>query len=63
MKLKRRLMGSWVVGTSAVATLTIIVVMLAMTASIVWGAKDTISWEFLTAAPREGMTEGGASAP
>ncbi len=59
MKLKRRLMGSWVVGTSAVATLTIIVVMLAMTASIVWGAKDTISWEFLTAAPREGMTEGG----
>ncbi|MDL1894352.1 phosphate ABC transporter permease PstA, partial [Sphingobacteriales bacterium CHB3] len=38
---------------------TIIVVMLAMTASIVWGAKDTISWEFLTAAPREGMTEGG----
>lgn len=59
MKLKRRLMGSWVVGTSAVATLTIIVVMLAMTVSIVWGAKDTISWEFLTAAPREGMTEGG----
>lgn len=59
MHLKRRLMGSWVVGTSAVATLTIIVVMLAMTASIVWGAKDTISWEFITAAPREGMTEGG----
>ncbi|MBX2990508.1 MAG: phosphate ABC transporter permease PstA [Bacteroidetes bacterium] len=59
MKLKRRLMGSWVVGTSAVATLTIIVVMLVMTASIVWGARDTISWEFLTAAPREGMTEGG----
>jgi phosphate transport system permease protein len=59
MNLKRRIVGSWVIGSSAVATITIITVMLVMTTSIVIGAKDTLSWEFLTSAPREGMTAGG----
>ena len=59
MKLKRRIMGSWVIGSSAIATLTIITIMIVMTANIFLGAKDTLSWEFLTSAPREGMTAGG----
>jgi len=59
MALKRRLMGSWVVGTSALATIVIVGAMILMSLSIVMGGKDTLSWEFLTTAPREGMTEGG----
>jgi len=56
---KRKLMGTYVVGSSAIATLTIIIIMLVMTGSIFLGAKDTLSWEFLTADPRDGMTAGG----
>jgi phosphate transport system permease protein len=59
MTLRRRLMGSWVIGSTALATLTIITVMIVMLVTIVVGAKETLSWEFLTAAPREGMTAGG----
>lgn len=59
MALKRRLMGGWVIGTSAIATFVIVGAMILMSLSIVMGGKDTLSWEFLTTAPREGMTEGG----
>lgn len=59
MRLQRRLMGSWVIGSTALATVIIIGLMIMMIATIVAGAKDTISWEFLTAEPREGMTAGG----
>lgn len=52
-------MGAWVVGSSGVATLTIVALMLVMTGSIFLGAKDTLTWEFLTAQPRDGMTAGG----
>lgn len=59
MNLKRRIMGGWVIGTSLTATLLIIAVMLAMTISIIIGAQGTISWEFLTQPPTDGMTAGG----
>lgn len=59
MKMRRRIMGAWVVGSSGVATLTIVALMLVMTGSIFLGAKGTLTWEFLTAQPREGMTAGG----
>ncbi|MBI5472707.1 MAG: phosphate ABC transporter permease PstA [Ignavibacteriae bacterium] len=59
MKLKRRLMGGSVIGVSTAATLLIIGVMMWMTASIVVGGRETLTWEFLTTAPREGMTAGG----
>ncbi len=52
-------MGSWVVGTSALATVVIVGAMILISLTIVLGGKDTLSWEFLTTAPREGMTEGG----
>jgi phosphate transport system permease protein len=59
MKMRRQIMGAWVVGSSGVATLTIVALMLVMTGSIFLGAKDTLTWEFLTAQPRDGMTAGG----
>lgn len=59
MKLKRRLMGSWVIGTSAIATVVIVGAMVLMSLSIVMGGKETLSWEFLTSPPKDGMTAGG----
>lgn len=59
MNLKRRLIGLGVIGTSAVATLVIVAAMVLISLTIVMGGKDTLSWEFLTTAPREGMTAGG----
>ena len=59
MTIRRRIMGTWVIGTSSVATFLIIAIMIWMTASIFLGGRDTLSWEFLTSAPREGMTAGG----
>jgi phosphate transport system permease protein len=57
--MKKRLTGISVVGLSAISALLIVSVVVVIMATIVVGGKDTMSWEFLTAAPREGMTEGG----
>lgn len=43
---------------TAVATLVIIPILFVIL-FVVWNGVGAISWEFLTAAPREGMTEGG----
>ncbi len=58
-RLKRRLLGSAVVGLSGAAAFAIVAVVIVVMATIVVGGKDTISWEFLSTPPREGMTEGG----
>lgn len=58
-RLRRRLLGSAVVGLSGAAAFAIVAVVIVVMATIVVGGKDTISWEFLSTAPREGMTEGG----
>ncbi|MER3525244.1 MAG: phosphate ABC transporter permease PtsA [Ignavibacteria bacterium] len=55
----RRIMGSLVIGSSALAAVTIIVMMMVLILSIVSGAWGTLSWEFLTSPPTEGMTAGG----
>lgn len=59
MKLKRKLAGTLVVGLCATAAFLIIAVVLFVMGTIVIGGKDTLTWEFLTAVPSEGMTEGG----
>lgn len=59
MRAKRLFLGSWVIGTSAAATLVILATMIFMSATIFLGGKDTLSWEFLTSPPTEGMTAGG----
>jgi phosphate transport system permease protein len=54
-----KMLGRAVVALSAMSALLIVAVVIFVMATIVIGGKDTISWEFLTAAPSEGMTEGG----
>jgi phosphate transport system permease protein len=57
--LRRRIVGTWVIGSSALATVTILALMIALIVNIVGGGKDTLTWEFTTSDPREGMTAGG----
>lgn len=54
-----KILGRAVVALSALSALLIITAVVGVMTTIVIGAKDTISWEFLAAAPSEGMTEGG----
>jgi phosphate transport system permease protein len=56
---RRTLIGSAVVSISGLAALSIILVIALVMATIIAGGKDTISWEFLSTSPREGMTAGG----
>lgn len=44
---------------AASASFLIIAIVLFILSTIVIGGKDHLSWEFLTTAPRQGMTEGG----
>jgi phosphate transport system permease protein len=59
MKLRRRLLGSSVVTLTALAAFTIIGVVAFVMGTIILGGMGTLSWEFLTTAPTEGMTAGG----
>jgi phosphate transport system permease protein len=55
----RKVTGRIVVGLTALSALMIVAVVVFVIATIVIGGKDTLTWEFLTEAPSEGMTEGG----
>lgn len=59
MRTKRTLLGAGVVGLSATAALAIVGVVVVVMGSIIAGGWSTLSWEFLAAAPSEGMTAGG----
>jgi phosphate transport system permease protein len=59
MKFKRKLLGGAVVTLTGASAFAIVIVTILVMATIVMGGKDTISWEFLSTAPREGMTAGG----
>jgi phosphate transport system permease protein len=59
MRLKRTIMGVGVIGASAVAALGIIAIVALVMGTILIGGWHTLTWEFLTAAPSEGMTAGG----
>jgi len=59
MSARRRLMGTTIVGLSALSAFLIIAGGVFVMATIVIGGKDTLTWEFLTTAPKAGMTEGG----
>jgi phosphate transport system permease protein len=59
MPLRRRVMGTFAIGSSALATLTILALMVSLMVNIMTGAWETLSWEFLSSEPREGMTAGG----
>ncbi len=59
MRASRKIMGAGIVTISAVAALGIVAVVVVVMGTIIIGGWSTMSWEFLTAAPSEGMTEGG----
>jgi phosphate transport system permease protein len=59
MRMRRKLIGSAVVALSGAAAFSIVGVVILVMVTIIMGGKDTISWEFLSTAPREGMTAGG----
>lgn len=59
MSLRRNVFGGYVVGVTAFAAFFIVFLLVAMMATIVAGGWETMSWEFITSAPEEGMTAGG----
>lgn len=59
MRTGRKIMGAGIVTVSAIAALGIVAVVVVVMGTILIGGWSTMSWEFLTAAPSEGMTEGG----
>lgn len=48
-----------VVGASAFSAIAIIAIIIVILVIVVIGGKESLSWEFLTAFPENGMTEGG----
>lgn len=59
MKFKKDLKGSLIIGATAASVIFIISVIIIIVGIIVYGSKDSISWEFITAFPEDGMTKGG----
>jgi phosphate transport system permease protein len=56
---RRNLLGTGVVGLTGAAAFSIVAILILIVVNVVVGGKDTLTWEFLTAAPTEGMTAGG----
>ena len=59
MKIKANITGSFFTGLTLLATLIILVILFIIIGNIVWHGNKIISWEFISQAPREGMTAGG----
>ncbi|MBE0648499.1 MAG: phosphate ABC transporter permease PstA [Bacteroidales bacterium] len=59
MNRRRNITGGILVGASAFSAISIIAIIVVILVIVVIGAKDTLSWEFITAFPENGMTEGG----
>jgi phosphate transport system permease protein len=57
--MKNRLLGISVPFLTALAAFLIVGIVISVMTNIVIGGWETVSWEFLTGAPTEGMTEGG----
>jgi phosphate transport system permease protein len=51
--------GNGLMGVSAVAALLIVAMVAVIMGNIAWFGWRTVTWEFVTASPREGMTAGG----
>jgi phosphate transport system permease protein len=59
MTLKRKLLGFSVPALSALCAFVIILMVVLIIGDIVLGGWGTLSWEFLSSTPKEGMTAGG----
>jgi phosphate transport system permease protein len=59
MTIKRKLLGFSVPALSALCAFVIILMVVLIIGDIVLGGWGTLSWEFLSSTPKEGMTAGG----
>lgn len=59
MKNSQKVTGGIMMGLTGLSVIMILVVIAIMLIVIIIGGKNTLSWEFLTTFPREGMTKGG----
>ena len=57
--MRRKIVGISFVTLTAVAAFTVIAAVILVMGTIVINGAGVLSWEFLTAVPKEGMTEGG----
>ncbi len=57
--MKRRAMDYGFVGLTAAAVLLIVAMLAVVMGNIIRNGWEQVTWEFLTAAPEQGMTEGG----
>lgn len=59
MRFKTNLLSSFFTGLTLLATLIIFAILFVIIGNVVLHGHKIISWEFITQAPREGMTAGG----
>jgi phosphate transport system permease protein len=59
MKIKANISGSFFTGLTLLAMLIILAILFVIIGNIIWHGHRIISWEFISKAPREGMTAGG----
>ena len=59
MKIKTNIAGSFFTGLTLLATLIIFAILFIILGNIIWHGHKILSWEFISKAPREGMTAGG----
>jgi phosphate transport system permease protein len=59
MKVKANISGSFFTGLTLLAMLIILAILFIIIGNIIWHGHKIISWEFISKAPREGMTAGG----
>jgi phosphate transport system permease protein len=59
MPSKKEIIGASVVGVTGLSAFLIVAVVLYVMGTIIVGGWEVISWEFIAAAPKEGMTAGG----
>ncbi len=57
--IRKKITGTLVIGTSGLATVILLFVLVYMLVEITLGGIHNFTWEFLTQPPREGMTQGG----
>lgn len=56
---RKRVIGGVLVGGALTCTVLIVLAVVLIMGRIVWGGAGHLTWDFLTAVPSEGMTEGG----
>ncbi|MFC2102191.1 phosphate ABC transporter permease PstA [Bacteroidota bacterium] len=59
MSRRSKITGGVLVGASAFSAIAIIAIIVVILVIVIIGSKDKLTWEFLTAFPENGMTEGG----